>query len=433
MKRILTIVIVLSVLWTFFPAFSTPAAAAEASDEEFFSYLTERVQGFDESIDISDYARRNQWKLKDVSARLQKYYLLEPSLFFINNQRIPIEYNESKYLYIVKFDYLYSETCVKKMSDEMKKAALKAIEGITDDMSEAEKALAVHDYLVLNNSYDHTMKKYSAYNCLVERSSTCQGYTLAYVYIMRDLLGMECSVVISDSQNHSWNYLKVDGLWYHVDLTADDLTYTTYGGKEYDGFGEVNHKNLLLSDSACKKSTDLHRNWKTFDLPDAESTIYDDYFWKDCRSAMSYRNGLWYYVLTDPDSPGLNYKSGGDNEINAEIRSYNFSSEKSKLIKKIGSVWLVYRNAETGEKVTKNSWYRRSFTKIAVVGDDLYYHTADKIYRFNLKTGETKRVYTLKKNKMSIYGIVATSEGKLRVCYKYDLSYSDKYFQLNIS
>lgn len=431
LKRVLGIAIVFSMLFAFFPAFSVPAAA-ETTDEEFFAYLTEQVHNFVESIDVSSYARRNKWTLKDVSGRLQQFYLLEPTLFFINNQKIMIQHNEANYLYKIQFDYLYSESRVRKMTEQMEKAAAKAIEGITDEMSEAEKALAVHDYLVLNNSYDHSMKKYSAYNCLVENTSTCQGYTLAYVYIMRDLLGMECSVVTSDSENHSWNYLKVDGSWYHVDLTADDLSYSSYGGKEYDGFGEVNHKNLLLSDAACKKSTDLHKNWQTFGLPAAKSTDYDDFFWQECRSAFSYRDGLWYYVSTDADSPGLNYKKGGSNDIVSEIRSYSFSSGQSETLKKVKSTWFVYRNADTGEKATKKSWYKRSFTKLAVCGDYLFYNTADKIYRIDLNTGKTKTVYTLKKSNMSIYAVVAVSEKKLKICYKYDMSYLDKYINLSV-
>lgn len=431
MKRVFGFVIVFSMLFVLLPAFSVQAAA-ETTDEEFFSYLTEQVWNYEETIDVSVYARRNKWSLNDVSKRLQQYYLQEPTLFFISNQRILIEHNEANYLYKIKFDYLYTDRQTQKMTRQMEKAAAKAIEGITDEMSEAEKALAVHDYLVLNNSYDHSMKKYSAYNCLVEKSSTCQGYTLAYVYIMRDLLGMDCSVVTSDSQNHSWNYLKVDGSWYHVDLTADDLSYSVYGGREYDGFGEVLHKNLLLSDAACRKSTDLHQNWQTFDLPAAKSTDYDNFFWQECGSALSYRDGLWYYVSTDPDSPGLNYKKGGANGIVSEIRSYSFSSGESETLKKVESAWYVYRNPDTGEKMTNKSWYKRGFTKAAVCGDYLFYNTADKIYRLDLKTGKSKSVYTLKKSNMSIYAVVAVSANKLKVCYKYDLSYTDKYFNLSV-
>lgn len=431
MKRAVGIAIVFSMLLVFFPAFTLPAAA-ETTDEEFFAYLTEQVQNHEESIDISVYARRNKWNLKDVSGRLQQYYLLEPTLFFINNQKILIEHNEPNYLYKIKFDYLYSQSRVKKMTEQMEKAAAKAIEGITDEMSEAEKALAVHDYLVLNNSYDHSMKKYSAYNCLVEQTSTCQGYTLAYVYIMRDLLGMECSVVISDSQNHSWNYLKVDGDWYHVDLTVDDLTYSAYGGKEYDGFGEVNHKNLLLSDAACKKSTALHEKWETFGLPAAKSTVYDNFFWQECRSAILYHDGLWYYALTDADSPGLNYQRGGSKDIVSEIWSYSFPSGESEMLKKVKSVWYVYRNVDTGEKMTKKTWYKRSFMKLAFCGDYLFYNTASKIYRLDLNTGKSRSVYTLKKSNMSIYAIAGVSANQLKICYKYDLSYLDKYINLNV-
>lgn len=429
-KRVLGIVTVLSILSALLPAFSVSALAAD-TDEAFFSYLTERVSNYEEKIDISSFAKRNRWTLDDVSSRLQQYYLSEPTLFFINNRQIMIQHNEANYLYLVQFDYLYNEDQTRKMTEEMNRAAAKAIEGIDDRMTEAEKALYVHDYLVSHNGYDHSMNKYSAYNCLVDQKSTCQGYTLAYTYIMRDLLGMNCSVVISDTQNHSWNYLEVDGKWYHVDLTADDPTFYTYGGRAYDGFAEVSHSNLLLSDSACKKSTDLHKNWQTFGLPAAESKTYDRFFWQESRSPLMYADGVWYFVSADPDSPGLNYKKGGDNAIFSRISAYRFASGEESLVKETDAVWYVYRDSDTGKKLEKKSWYKRSFMKLALCGGELYFNTADKVYRLDPQTGKAKSVYTLKKKNMKIFAI-AEADGKLKVCYKYDLSYKDKYVTLNV-
>lgn len=431
-KRMFGIIIALSILSAFLPAFTIPALAAAETDEAFYSYLMERVLDYEEKIDVSSFAKQNRWTLDDVSSRLQQFYLQEPSLFFINNRRILIQHNEQNYLYQIQFEYLYNKSRTKKMAEEMEKAAAKAIEGITDEMSEAEKALAVHDYLVAHNSYDHSMKKYSAYNCLVNQSSTCQGYALAYIYIMRDLLGMECSVVISDTQNHSWNYLKVDGKWYHVDLTADDLSFSTYGGTEYDGFGEVCHNNLLLSDSACKKTTDLHKNWKTFGYPAADSKKYDGFFWQESRSPFVYLDGLWYCVTTDPDSPGANYKKGGSHKIGSQIFSYRFSSGEKNLVKEMDSVWYVYRDLNTGKKLEKKSWYKRSFMKLALCGGELYLNTADQVYRLDPETGKAKSVYTLKKTNMKIFSIAAESDGTLKICYKYDLSYKDKYMTLKV-
>lgn len=421
----------------FFVAFlfvigAPPVFAADSgiSDEEFFSYMNENAQKLVESIDISSFARRRKWKLSDVSDMLQRYYLQSPELFYVNNNKILIRHNEENYVYKVDFEYLYTQEKVAKMLEEMREAAQKATEGITEDMSDVEKALAVHDYIILNNSYDHSLKKYTAYDCLVGKSSTCQGYTLAYIYIMRDFLGVDCSAVISDSQNHSWNYLKLDGKWYHVDLTSDDVSFEKLGGSEYDGFGEVSHANLLMSDAACKASSTLHRNWKTFGLPAAESTLYDSFFWKNSKSPMAKYGDLWYYVDTDMDSPGLNYKSGGDKYITSRVCAYSFASGKSEILTNVQSEWYLYRNPDTGKKYNKKNWYKRSFTKVALCGNSLFFNSADEIYRINLKTGKMKTVYKLTKSNMSIYSVTAVSENKLKVCYKRDLSYSDRYFNL---
>ena len=103
------------------------------------------------------------------------------------------------------------------------------------------------------------------------------------------------------------------------------------------------------------------------------------------------------------------------------------------MIKQVKSNWFLYRNADTGKKLTKKSWYVESYLKLAVVGDTLYYNTADAIYRLNTSTGKAKKIYTLKKTDYSIYGIVAQSDTKLRICYKKDNSYSEKYLNLKLS
>ncbi len=431
-RKILGIAVVLSVVFAVLPAFSV-RAYAEVSDKDFFSYLTEHANEFEESIDISAFAKRGRWKLDDVTEKIQQYYMQTPELFFVNNQKITLMHNEENYLYKINFDYLYTKKKAQKMTQQLKKAAAEAVRGITEEMSDAEKALAVHDYIILNNAYDHSLKKYTAYHCLVEHSSTCQGYTLAYIYVMRNLLGMECSAVTSDAQNHSWNYLKIGKSWYHVDLTADDLSFTAYGGEEYDGFGEVYHNNLLLSDTACEQSSDLHEKWQTYGLPKANSSQYDSFFWKGSQSAMIPYGGLWYYVVTDENSPGIRYKKGKEHDIASLIRTYSFETGESETVQEVSSAWYLYRDAQTGEKFTRKSWYKRSFVKLALCGNSLYFNTADQVFRFNLKTGKTERVYTLKKANMSIYAISAVSDKKLRVCYKRDLSYTDRYLNLRLS
>lgn len=107
------------------------------------------------------------------------------------------------------------------------------------DRSEAEIALELHDLLIEyawynedagSDDYAHT-----AYGALVENSSgipggaLCDGYSLAYEYLLQRV-GVTCTIVSGyagssqdTAQTHAWNLVRLDGDWYEVDSTWDDL------------------------------------------------------------------------------------------------------------------------------------------------------------------------------------------------------------------
>ena len=106
--------------------------------------------------------------------------------------------------------------------------------------SDYEKAAFVHDFIVLNctydadtfnkylnNSNDGTSLAYTSYGCLVNRKAVCEGYSKAYKLIL-NRLNIECEVVSGTATNdmgmgnHAWNYIKLDDGYYLVDVTWDD-------------------------------------------------------------------------------------------------------------------------------------------------------------------------------------------------------------------
>lgn len=128
----------------------------------------------------------------------------------------------------IKIDFLkdYDTYDVSEMLEELDDAANDVISGIPSGSSDYEKALYVHDYLIENTEYDHSKQAYtefglwgSSYGCLVEKKAVCGGYSEAFHYIMQKL-GIESG--ICTGSNHEWNYVKIDGDYYWVDVTWDD-------------------------------------------------------------------------------------------------------------------------------------------------------------------------------------------------------------------
>ncbi len=110
---------------------------------------------------------------------------------------------------------------------------------VTDGMTDFEKELALHDWLVDNCGYDLTARyslsatgradNKNPYGLLVEGYGVCLGYATSFQLLM-DLAGVECITVVgasvNSSRDHAWNMVKLEGEWYCVDLTWDDPVFS---------------------------------------------------------------------------------------------------------------------------------------------------------------------------------------------------------------
>ncbi len=97
---------------------------------------------------------------------------------------------------------------------------------ISDDMSDYDKELAAHDYIIRNCVYgypDNEDDAYTAYGALVLGESVCDGYAEAFFLIM-SCLDIKCDIVVgsTDEGLHAWNQVEIDSEWYNIDLTWDD-------------------------------------------------------------------------------------------------------------------------------------------------------------------------------------------------------------------
>lgn len=92
-----------------------------------------------------------------------------------------------------------------------------------DEKSDYDKVKEIHDYIINRVTYDESLTKPSAYSAMVDKSTTCQGYsTLAY-RMLTDV-GIDTRIIKghANSTPHMWNIVKVDNEWYNIDLTWDD-------------------------------------------------------------------------------------------------------------------------------------------------------------------------------------------------------------------
>lgn len=146
---------------------------------------------------------------------------------------------------------------------------------ISDDMSDYEKELAIHDWITEWSSFDMSAFSHAPgsgigtdsdnpYGVLIGRTGNCWGYSSTFQLFM-DMLDIECITVYgtpgSSGVEHAWNMVQLDGEWYCVDVAWDDPIGGSPGHTYFNVTSEYLRKGSIHS-------------WNKFSVPEATGTDY---------------------------------------------------------------------------------------------------------------------------------------------------------------
>ena len=171
---------------------------------------------------------------------------------------------------------------------EQEEALDEAVDGIIeflelDDMSDAEKTETIYNYLRDNVEYDYDnltdseyLLKHTAYAALVDGKAVCQGYSAALYRLLLEA-GVDNRIIFGtgidssgNSEEHTWNIVKVGDAYYNCDVTRDDeLGGDQYFLKAADPFSEdhIRDEEYLTEDfkeSYAVSDTDYSRGGSAF-------------------------------------------------------------------------------------------------------------------------------------------------------------------------
>lgn len=127
-------------------------------------------------------------------------------------------------------DALYR--CVVVVNQAGETALSKKVVEIADKfrhLSDVDKVMAVHDYLIDHIEYSNPHIRSFAYGALIEGKAVCQGYAQSLAMILNKL-NVECHTIVAMTKGsnpvlHEWVRVKLDGEWYYIDLTWDDTPW----------------------------------------------------------------------------------------------------------------------------------------------------------------------------------------------------------------
>lgn len=113
--------------------------------------------------------------------------------------------------------------------------------GGKSEVGEREIAAFFHDYICENFEYDTSLESDCLYTILRDGVGTCRAYSMLYIALLRES-GIDATYAVCDETKHMWNMARIDGAWYHFDVTWDDVGE---GGK-------VSRKYFMLTDSEMR-------------------------------------------------------------------------------------------------------------------------------------------------------------------------------------
>jgi hypothetical protein len=360
--------------------FAAPSVFVMASVDDTIASLSETIktglQNYETAIDISKFEmtpdQDNISRISEVLGYVRKM----PDMFcigFEDNISIQPVYAADGSIILDKIKFTYTNT--REEADALLKELGTKIteiidETITPGMTELQKALNLHDYLVLNTVYDTEGSiedrdgGSSAYDILICGNGVCEGYAQAYNMLL-DRVGISSIMVTSYDMNHAWNLVNIDNEWYHVDTTWDDPVP--------DAKGRVNHKYFLLSDDEIRTTNPdvgrnyIHDKWDSKGI-EATSRKYDHAFWQTVGTEIFTRGDQWYYV-------------SGEGEYSRYTESTGETDSFVSLCDENWYVWGQY-----------SAYWSGKYISLIITGDKVFFNSPTQIYKMSLD-GSNKEAF----------------------------------------
>lgn len=159
-----------------------------------------------------------------------------PAFYFIDMSHYRWSETDEGYKFNIDFCYTIKE--INEYDRKIEKGLDIFMQNyISDNMTDYEKELVIHNYLVSKITYDtyaanhdaHPDERiHDAYNiigALIKKKAVCWGIACAFK-LLCDYCKIKCFVVIGGAEQrefdgHAWNMVRIDNSNYHVDVTWD--------------------------------------------------------------------------------------------------------------------------------------------------------------------------------------------------------------------
>ena len=297
MRKIKQRIIVLCMVSMVITCFTTISNAASTSSEQKFRELyLHLLESGDNSVqDISDLElpymicynimEEVKWNEGFVPYQCYKEYNLIKVDKMETKEDIP---------YLMQFHLSQDDSEFEQRYAKVKQMIAKVQENLDEKMTDLDKLLWFHEYVVEQIYYKDTdaTAEHLGGATLAQGYGVCEVYANALTLFLK-AENIPCEIIAGGS--HEWVAVKIDGQWYHVDPTWDDTIAGSVG----------THYFLMRNDDEFLNTlTKKHEKWVTSSTFATETTKvastatdYTDWYVHKVWNRMYYYNGYWYYVM----------------------------------------------------------------------------------------------------------------------------------------
>ena len=281
-------------------------------DKTVEEYLEEQIKKHTNEIYLANYNIRITDLMQLLNGRYDFMIATGHIVYDPIDQTVALEEQIVENFYPI---YFFDETQKEKEQEAIKfvedcvQSYVEYVTNITDEP--VEQLLLVHDMLIANCDYDYTCVdavktndnevSFSVLGVFANNTAVCQGYADAF-YLIAKALGINVGFCNSLKKAHIWNYVELDGIYYHIDATWDEPELEKT--KNEDGTISVSglrttamHSNFLVSDAGFANHG-VRQDWYSSyeKTPVCNSSKYESnhFFNMNFEFTTLYNDGYYY-------------------------------------------------------------------------------------------------------------------------------------------
>ena len=338
----------------------TEKKASAADYDKLKQQIITAYQKYETSVNVKAYKLYNDTATSSKISSMFEEIMNETPYLFYNGRSFSkaIEADSNQILTIgLEYSNLYKKngkvdvSKIEKVKKKIHAAILSGNRYVKKNMTDVEKAMVLHDYLIRKVNYSNDgveTECLTEAGALLKNKANCQGYALAYKMLLKKA-GIESICLSSEDMDHMWNLVRINGKWYHVDLVWDDPVYPS---DQSDRDGVVLHQHFLLSDRAIKKTG--HTGFVTGKATDKR---YDKKYWRKCATTFWYQNNGFLYGTSrgiyTRKTLGSKTKQIKKANVSCLIRS---KADTYYFIKDKKSIWLYQGKKNQYKKILTSKY-----------------------------------------------------------------------------